>query len=145
MCSVFTFVQYIMYNDDYTVFHGVIMLGLSWRDITEYDYMCVKAHQSCSSDDTFVDWNRCPLVQLSEWSYLNALGEDIQVRILHLTLSQTTNFRRFETERVCRRQFQKLFKEVEKTFFFFLDSFYLYIFLECQFMSEANIRYVQTV
>ena len=25
---------------------------------------------------------------------------------LNLTLSQTTNFRRFQTERVCRRQFQ---------------------------------------
>ena len=41
--------------------------------------------------------------------------------MLLLTLSQTTNFRLLQTERVCRRQFQfdengrKLFKQVENT------------------------------
>ena len=60
-------------------------------------------------------FNPLPDDEILDWSKLKQIADDI------LTHYQTTNFRLFQTERVCRQQFQidedgkKLSKRVENT------------------------------
>ena len=65
---------------------------------------------------------------------------------LHLTLSQTTNFRLFQAERLCRRQFKfdedgrKFSKLVEKGEIACLEQFLL--FPQC-FQKNCTFRHVK--
>ena len=54
------------------------------------------------------DWETRGLANVSWRELTKTFGpkDYFQCEIFHLTLSQTTNFRLFQTERVCRRQFQ---------------------------------------
>ena len=47
----------------------------------------------------------CHLVQGKCFIYSRLLTRKLKLRPITLTLSQTTNFRLFQTERVCRRQY----------------------------------------